>query len=155
AAVDVGEAVLAGEVADGEGLSCVAHDVVIFGESADGAAEVFGRLGDGEVERVRGVGGQHAFGAHESGGDGDGGDAVRAEFNCHAVDHPDDRGFGDVIKNVPKVFVVGPGDGAYDESAGLADEEWRCELAGDDLRAKAGGEHCVPQHSRLLPKRNL
>src|SRR4029079_13567983 len=55
-AVDVGELVLASQIADGVQLSGLVHSVWIFGECSDRAAQILGGLGDAEVERVGSVG---------------------------------------------------------------------------------------------------
>ena len=55
AAVDVGEAVLVGEVADGDGPAGPAGDVGIGGERDDGAADEARRLRRAEVEDCRGA----------------------------------------------------------------------------------------------------
>ncbi len=62
-AVDVGEAVLTGELACGQQRPGPVHDVRVGREGGDGAAEVFGGLGGAEVP----------------GGDSDGCHIVRAE----------------------------------------------------------------------------
>src|SRR4051812_3692973 len=152
AAVDVGKAILAGQVADGEDVAGVADDVGVFGEGADSATEILGRFGDVQIKRVRGVGGHYALGSHEAGGERDCCDVVRPQLVGHAVDHAEDDSFGDVVKDVSEVVVIGPSDRAHDEAPGLTNDERRCKLTRDDVGTHAGGEHSVPEESWLLPK---
>jgi len=125
-AVEVGEAVFAGEGPGAEDAAGPVHGAGIGGEGDDGAADVTGRFGHEEIlRRVVLVGGvyvgvfalagvvpvgfgdaevvEDGFGAEEAGSERDRDDVAFAEFAGHGEGQADDGDFHEVVEKIAAV----------------------------------------------------